>query len=100
MPTGNIHDEPCAGLQVVRSKVENLERWQETQNGHLANLDDRVEELVRLISNNRQERSDQINRLSETISMKFSDFQKQALFALIPVIAGLLYIILNHVLVK
>ncbi len=39
-------DVPCAALQVVQEKVENLERWQANQNGHLRSIDEKIDKLI------------------------------------------------------
>lgn len=92
--------ETTAGLRVLETKVDALERWQGMQNSHLAAIDKHLEEMNTAIGNNRQERSAQIGDLRTTVEGKFTDLFRAGVIAVVPILAGLVYIILGHVLGK
>ncbi len=42
----NGHESPCAALQVVIERTEHLERWEQGQNGHLRDINEKIDRLM------------------------------------------------------
>lgn len=93
---------PCGGLRVLEVKVDALEKalaeHVRQQNSHLQSIDRRLAELTDTIASNRLERSEQLGDLKESVAQQFSTGLKVALSLMVPIMAGLAYIIIEHVL--
>lgn len=70
------------------------------QNSHLSSIDQTLGRLTEIIGQNRNERSEQIGDLKLALEAAFVTLYQRAVLALIPIVGGLLYIILGHVLGK
>ncbi len=46
MQTDEAHSVPCAALQVIQTKVKNLEDWQGRQNGTLHDINEKLDRLL------------------------------------------------------
>lgn len=95
-------DVPCAALKVLEVRVNALERafaeHARAQNSHLTSIDARLGELTNMINGNARERTEQIGDLKASVAENFATMFKVALGMAVPIVAGLLYIILNHAL--
>lgn len=91
-------------VQLLAQRLDQLERQFEqhcrSQNSHLLSIDTTLGKLAETISENRTERSEQIGELKSALEESFATLYQRALFAVVPIGAGLLYIIFNHVLQK
>lgn len=96
---GAEHAQPCAGLQVTMVRMDEFARWQKEQNGRLASIEAKLAEMAVTMAANRYERSQQIEAVAARIQGQYDNLLRAAIGLLVPVVAGLLYLVLGHVLV-
>ena len=93
---------PCAQLQVLESKVKELDRrfdeHSRVQNAHLIGIEAKLENLGKGQADGRQERAEQIGELRTDVVERFNRVLLAAIGFGVPVMAGLLYLILNQAL--
>ena len=96
------HRSPCAQLQVLESKVNDLDRrfdeHSRVQNAHLVTIASKLDGLAKANTDGRVERSKQIGRLETKVADKFTSLFKWGLGVVLPIAAGLLYLVLNQAL--
>ena len=96
------HRAPCADLRVLGGRVGDLERRLDehtrTQNAHIQDINRKLEGLSNQNAENAQERTQQIGNLRSEVVQQFNRVLLAAVSLVIPIMAGLLYLILNQAL--